>query len=241
VHQLPIKSSIWSETRFCDLAAQMKWGHAETLGVLVMLWSQTRDWRRGDVLTQEQVLAAISCPREVRGRAMGAMQDTGYLAPTEGGWRVVDNDQYFAVSAKMREAGKQGGYHKHKAHPTKRIAKLKALKPPSASSKAWDAYAEAYRTRYGVDPKRNAQVNGQMAKLVACVGQDDAAPLAAWYVQHNSTFYVRTQHPVGALLKDHSGLYTQMLRGRAMTEHDVRAVSEGGALKAQLQRLSAGG
>lgn len=236
MHKLAITPAVWADSRFQDLASQMRWGPAETLGVLCMLWSNTRRWEVGELVSRDQVLAAICCPRGVREDAMQALADAGYIMGEAQGWRVVDNARYFEVSTKMRAAGKKGGYHKHaKRKPTK----LKAVSGPSPAAAAWDAYASAFHRRYGVTPRRNARVNGQMAQLVACVGAQDAAALAAWYVGHEGSFYVRSQHPVGALLKDYSGLHTQMMRGQAVTEHDVQAHSENQRLSAQLQRFVA--
>src|SRR5579875_3570103 len=64
-------------------------------------------------------------------------------------------------------------------------------KPPVAAQSApvWDAYAGAYRARYGVEPIRNATVNGRLALLVKRVGAERAPALAAWYVAHNDPLY----------------------------------------------------
>lgn len=235
MHQLPITPAVWADSRFEELAEKMQWGRAKTLGVLVLLWSATRDWSQGQVLTEHQVLAAVPCQRPLKEGVVAALLSAGYLQRSGSDWTVVDNARYFAVSAKMRDAGRKGGFRRHKKRQPAKLATVKAIAPASA---AWDAYADAYAKRYNVTPKRNARVNGQMAQLVACLGAEDAAKLASWYVQHNSAFYIRAQHPVGALLKDYSGLHTQMQRGEMVTEHEVRAISDGRGLSAQMQRLA---
>jgi hypothetical protein len=105
--------------------------------------------------------------------------------------------------------------------------------PPSRSSRpekpteakttaAWNAYAEAYRQRYGVDPIADATVRSQLSKFIDRVGQGDAPNIAAFYVRHNKAFYVSRQHPVGLLLTDAEGLRTQWLNGRVVTDTEAR-------------------
>lgn len=81
----------------------------------------------------------------------------------------------------------------------------------------WEAYRDAYLDRYGVEPVRNATVNGQLASMVARIGADEAPSVAAFYVAHNLAFYVRCSHAVGPLVRDCEGLRTQWARGKQIT------------------------
>ncbi len=94
----------------------------------------------------------------------------------------------------------------------------KQSKPKTApvSSAAWDAYSQAYLLRYGAEPVRNAKVNGQLANLVARLG-DEAPDVARFFVGHSSAFYVRGMHAVDALLKDAEKLRTEWATNRQMT------------------------
>jgi hypothetical protein len=87
----------------------------------------------------------------------------------------------------------------------------------TATAELWDAYAGAYIQRYGVQPVRNATVNGQLAAIVARLGRDEAPPVARFYLQHKGAFYVRTSHAVGLFLKDCEALRTQWATGQAVT------------------------
>lgn len=95
-------------------------------------------------------------------------------------------------------------------------------KAPSAA--AWASYAEAYRRRYGVYPKRNATVNGQLAALVKRLGEEETPQVAAFYVTHNSQFYVRNMHSVGLLLKDAEKLRTEWFTGRQITDSQAKQI-----------------
>lgn len=92
----------------------------------------------------------------------------------------------------------------------------------SASCATWNAYADAYRHRYGQEPVRNARINGQLAQFVARVPQADAPHLAAWYCSHNGRWYCQKGHPIGALLADAESLHTQWRQGHMLTEAAAR-------------------
>lgn len=94
-------------------------------------------------------------------------------------------------------------------------------KAPAPSAETWTAYANAYRFRYGVDPVRNAAVNGQVAQLVARLGADESPLVAAWYVGHKNQFYVSAGHSVGMLLRDAEKLRTQWATNRATTQTEA--------------------
>lgn len=85
------------------------------------------------------------------------------------------------------------------------------------NSKIWQAYFNAFRSRYSVDPVRNAAANAQISNLRKRLGVDDAVAVAAFYLTHNDRFYLQKTHSVGLLLKDAETLRTQMLRGKAIT------------------------
>lgn len=93
---------------------------------------------------------------------------------------------------------------------------------PATGAPTWDRYAEAYRTRYSVDPVRNARVNSQLAQLVTRLGQEEAPQVAAWYLTHNRPLYVQARHPVSLLLRDAEGLHTEWRSGVKATSSEAR-------------------
>lgn len=94
-------------------------------------------------------------------------------------------------------------------------------KEPAPTSKIWESYRQAYANRYGVDPVRNAKVNGQLSQLLQRLGEDDAVAVAAWYIDHNDRWYVSRLHAVDCLLRDCEKLRTEWATGRRMTQRQA--------------------
>ncbi len=92
----------------------------------------------------------------------------------------------------------------------------------AANRAVWEAYRDAYRGRYGVEPLRNAKVNGQIAQFVRMVGAREAVHLAAFYVAHNGGFFVQRRHDFGLLLQSAQQIRTDWLRGEQMTAARAR-------------------
>ncbi|WP_246887441.1 hypothetical protein [Pseudomonas protegens] len=138
---------------------------------------------------------------------------------------------------------------------------IKVLKPKQkqkteaqiANTNTWDAYTIAYLERYGVEPVRNAKVNGQVAQLVHRLGAEEAPFVAAFYVSINDSFFIRASHEFGLLVARAEGIRTQWLTGRqvnAVTARQMentqanisaaqeasRSILEGGQANAFLRR-----
>lgn len=102
----------------------------------------------------------------------------------------------------------------------------------------WQAYSEAYRSRYGVDPVRNAKVNSQIKQLVQRIG-DDAPEVAAWYVSHPGAYYVSRGHGLGALLMDAEKLRTEHATGRIITAGKAKQSDRAGTTMAAVAEILA--
>lgn len=94
--------------------------------------------------------------------------------------------------------------------------KAKQVKEQAPTNAVWQAYNAAYRAKYGVEPVRNAAVNGQLSQVVARLGVE-AAHVAEFYLSHRNRFYVEKMHPVGLLLSDAEKLRTEWATGRQVT------------------------
>lgn len=105
--------------------------------------------------------------------------------------------------------------------PAKRVAKPKE---ESKGVQTWVAYSNAYYSRYGVDPVRNAKTNSMITQLVDRLGEDDAPHVAAFYIHHSNSFYVANGHSVGMLLRDAEKLRTEWATGRKVTQTMARQV-----------------
>lgn len=97
---------------------------------------------------------------------------------------------------------------------------------PTPGATTWAAYAIAYHERYGIEPVRNAKVNGQLAQLIKRIGGFDAPHVAAFYVKSNAAFYVKCGHSVDCLLRECEKLRTEWATNTRMTETKARQVDQ---------------
>lgn len=102
----------------------------------------------------------------------------------------------------------------------KRLNGSHVTEPPK-SGFAWNAYAAAYRLRYGTDPVRNSKSNALLCKLVERLGADEAPQVAGWYVRHQGAWYVKNGHALDYLLRDAEKLRTEWATGRTVATNDM--------------------
>lgn len=88
--------------------------------------------------------------------------------------------------------------------------------------KTWNAYAAAYRRRYGILPESNRKTRGQVAQFVKLVGAEKAPLLAAYFPTHNGRWFVQCRHEFGLLLKSYQQIATDYATGQQMTETRAR-------------------
>lgn len=110
----------------------------------------------------------------------------------------------------------------------------------SISSQVWDAYSEAYREKYGVEPLRNATVNSQIKHFVGRVPASEAPAIAAFYLTHSDYYYVKNRHPVGAMLKDAEKLRTEWATGNRSTTAAARSADQMQGVQSQMERVLRG-
>jgi hypothetical protein len=123
--------------------------------------------------------------------------------------------------------------------PTKAPRPTKSPPPIPPTNAAWEAYTVGFVARYGHEPPpRNALINGQLSNLVARVGGEAAAKLAAFYLTHPNTFYVRSHHPVDVLLKDCHSLYAQMTSGKILENRLPAPAGETAYQRAMRERMA---
>jgi len=101
--------------------------------------------------------------------------------------------------------------------------KVKVAK--TEGSVVWDAYASAYRSRYGFDPIRNAAVNSICKRLHQAVG-DEAVVLVQHYVLMNKRFYLEKSHPLSTCLADIQAIKTSYMTGKTMTYQQIKEIEQ---------------
>ncbi len=84
------------------------------------------------------------------------------------------------------------------------------------------SYASAYWDRYQTEPVVNAKVRSQIKQFCQRIAGDEAPQVAAFYVTHQSAFYVRKCHDVGSLLADAEKLRTEWATNRQVTDTQSR-------------------
>ncbi len=88
----------------------------------------------------------------------------------------------------------------------------------AACRATWAAYCQAYATRHGVAPIRNAKVNAAVKGFVQRIGYEESPAVAEFYVASvHDAYIVRQMHDVTLLLKGAEGYRTQWATGRAVT------------------------
>lgn len=103
--------------------------------------------------------------------------------------------------------------------PAKQETELQA-----SCRETWKSYSDAYFTRYGTEPVRNATVNTQVKSFVKRIGAEESPHVAAFFVQSNSAFYVQRGHTFGNLLVEAEKLRTEWATGRSMTATRARQI-----------------
>lgn len=95
--------------------------------------------------------------------------------------------------------------------------KIPRAKTETPTTETWAVYTEAFRNRYKIEPVRNATTNGQMAQFVKRIGEEEAPSVAAFYVRHNDSYFVREMHGTGPLLAKAEALRAQWASGQRVT------------------------
>ena len=79
------------------------------------------------------------------------------------------------------------------------------------------SYASAYWDRYQTEPVVNAKVRSQIKQFCQRLAHDEAPQVAAFYVTHQSSYYVRKCHDIGGMLSDAEKLRTEWATNRQGT------------------------
>jgi len=76
-----------------------------------------------------------------------------------------------------------------------------------------------------VTPIRNAKQNALCSQLVQRLGVENAVKIAAFYLTHPNSFYMQNKYPLGLLVKDCEGIYTEFQRGEYVTAEKAKRAS----------------
>jgi len=93
--------------------------------------------------------------------------------------------------------------------------RVKKEKPETVG--LWQSYKDAYVNRYGVEPTRNARVNGILFQVYKRIPEDKHESLAKFYLTQTDALFLRSMHDVGLFLQNCEMLLTRMQSGVVVT------------------------
>jgi len=118
-----------------------------------------------------------------------------------------------------------------KATPKSKPGALVASRPPRVNlteerrenaRAVWQAYSDAYFTRYREEPVRNAKTNGVVIHLLDRLPSAEAPAVAAHFVRSQNAYYVGRGHAIDLLLADAEKLRTEWATNRHGTDSEAR-------------------
>lgn len=104
-----------------------------------------------------------------------------------------------------------------------RIPKKKNALEKSIGIPVWEAYAAAFKKRYGVEPIRNAKVNRNCLDIAKRLGED-SIQVAQFYLTLSDQQFIRMNHPIGILLLHCESIHSMWRTGRMTTADSARMV-----------------
>jgi hypothetical protein len=113
-------------------------------------------------------------------------------------------------------------------------------RPAAKTTPVWEAYREAFCTRYHTDPIRNHEFNIAASNLIKKLGADIAPAIAAFYVSHNDWFYVKNGHPLPLAVKDAQKLHTEYQTGQKITGTQAKQAEQADFYQDQMRRIANG-
>lgn len=250
--RLNVEMDVFSDDRFLELVAILG-DQEKAVGRLILFWSVAQKyWKRDrqmiplEVFKRRdwQVLVDVGLA-EIRGSevyAKGSEQSFDWLLERQEAGRRGANKTNELRHGKTQQTSANVG----KARPPSPSPSLitsskeevsdelslsapavskKKAKPKTEGAEVWEAYADAFRNRYLVDPIRNQTTNSQCKKLAADIGKSRAIDVVRFYLKSNHPYYERQSHPIGLCLNDVQTLCVQMSGGRTPVSNQPQYVN----------------
>jgi len=151
----------------------------------------------------------------------------------------VTGENHISESEVIYQNQKSESEEEREEKKEKSGGQVKTMPAAPKSAATWEAYAEAYRSRYGVQPVRNSKANAQLCQLVDRLGAAEAPQVARFYLAHNKPLYVSARHPTNLLVQDAEGLRTQWATGVKATTREAQSAEQTDNVREQYGRVMA--
>lgn len=241
---ITIDENVMVENRFLNLMHDLNMTRCHTIGILVVLWSQSQisGKYRGaratlikylpfkgdegdrvfDALVRNDYIKQLNGPdlfeiKGVRKRLNNHSAHQGDPRVPKRASRATMKSTDSPVDKGSSAGASPDGNVEPAAHEVKPLVEEKPKLQRVETGPTWQAYSRAFHERYRAAPVRNVTVNSQMANFVRRVGVHEAPDVAEFYVRHNEVHYVRSMHSVGAMLRDAEALRTQWVTGKVVS------------------------
>lgn len=220
-----VETSALGESRFWGLVKEMECSRELAIGVLACLWadSQQRKMVQG---TKEEIMKLLTGDKE---KLFTSLLTNDYL-------KRIDLHNYEISGNRKRLI--ETGEIKPADIPAKKITKKKE---PGKSVPLWEAYKEEYSKRYHKDPPP-AGVTGfsQLCTLIRDYGVEKAIEVIKHYFQMPDSYYLRTFHPIGILIKNRHTIYSSMTTGIHLTKAKVIQIDKSQQFQQTLMDIDSG-
>ena len=171
---------------------------------------------------------------KVKGKSVSAKQSASMRWHSEGNANALRRQcSSQSESQSQSQSELQSDRQSEKQKEVKTCADVQKPSTPPKTTAVFEAYRDAYRKRYGIDPVRNGRTNGMLARFLDTVPQAEAPAVAAFYITHNSQWYVTKMHPINLLLQDAEKLRTEWATGKQVTTTQARQ-ADGRAARGQV-------
>lgn len=101
------------------------------------------------------------------------------------------------------------------------------------------AYGNAYLDRYGTAPVVNAKIRGQVKQFVQRIGHEESPLVAAFFLTHQESFYVKKCHDFGLALHDAEKLRTEWATRRMVTNTSAQQADRTGNMMSIVDEIMA--
>ncbi len=169
-------------------------------------------------MTQRQVNEILTTKEGAR-NALARMQELRILTYEEIPL-IEEKRRELKEVKRSKEKGKEVLASSKKSNPVQ-TSLIERDPDPDLNRAIWEQYKESYLDRYRVEPVRNAKVNTNISQIAKRLGPE-AIDVVRFYLTHDKTFYVGKMHDIGLCLADAEALRTQWLKGKAVTNTDLK-------------------